>query len=151
MAAPPHTGPDGPRVEWFGGGPHESYPDRSAAAAVGHWRSTPADLFTPYLRPQESGGRHAVRWVRVAGLGGATGDVVLHLDEPRQVSLTHHRAHDLASATHADELVPRPEVVVHVDAAHRGLGTASCGPDTLDEYLVATGTHRWSYVLTTGS
>jgi len=145
LPGPPDAGPGGTPVEWFGGGPHESYPDRSAAAAVGHWRSTVADLFTPYLRPQESGGRYAVRWARLEGRGG---DVTLHLDRPRQVSLTHHRAHDLASATHAAELVPTPEVVVHVDAAHRGLGTASCGPDTLEEYLVAPGTHRWSYVLT---
>jgi beta-galactosidase len=42
-------------------------------------------------------------------------------------------------------------VVVHVDAVPRPRWAASCGPDTLDEYLVATGTHRWSYVLTTGS
>ena len=32
-----------------------------------------------------------------------------------------------------------PETVVHLDAAHRGLGTASCGPDTLPEYLVGPG------------
>ncbi|HYO36826.1 MAG TPA: DUF222 domain-containing protein, partial [Geodermatophilus sp.] len=41
----------------------------------------------------------------------------VHLDEPRQVSLTRYRAQDLAAATHAEELVPRGEVVVHVDAA----------------------------------
>jgi len=38
-------------------------------------------------------------------------------------------------------------VVVHLDAAHRGLGTASCGPDTLPEYWLAPGTYRWSYTL----
>ena len=65
--------------------------------------------------------------------------LTVDLDEPRQVSVTRYRAHDLAAATHSDELVPRPEVVVHVDAAHRGLGTASCGPDTLAEYRLAPG------------
>ena len=29
--------------------------------------------------------------------------------------------------------------------AHRGLGTASCGPDTLPAYLVGPGTYRWSW------
>jgi hypothetical protein len=38
---------------------------------------------------------------------------------------------------------------VHVDAAHRGLGTALCGPDTLPEYLLALGKYRWSYTLVT--
>jgi beta-galactosidase len=135
----------GDAVTWFGGGPHETYPDRRAAAEVGRWTARVGDLFTPYVRPQESGGRHGVRWFSV---GGGTGPgLVVHLDEPRQVSLTHHRAHDLARATHADELVPRDGTVVHVDAAHRGLGTASCGPDTLPRYLVGPGTYRWSYTL----
>ena len=45
------------------------------------------------------------------------------------------------------ELRPRPETIVQLDAAHRGLGTASCGPDTLPEYLVGPGTYRWSWTL----
>ena len=48
-------------LDWYGQGPWESYPDRSTGAPVGH-HSLPVDeLFTPYLRPQESGGRHGVR------------------------------------------------------------------------------------------
>jgi beta-galactosidase len=43
--------------------------------------------------------------------------------------------------------VARPAAVVHLDAAHRGLGTASCGPDTLPEYLVGPGIYRWSWTL----
>ena len=54
-------------------------------------------------------------------------------------------AHDLAAASHDVELVPRREITVHVDAAHRGLGTASCGPDTLPQYLVGPGTYRWRW------
>jgi beta-galactosidase len=36
-------------------------------------------------------------------------------------------------------------VVVHVDAAHRGLGTASCGPDVLDEYRLPAGRYELAY------
>jgi beta-galactosidase len=66
---------------------------------------------------------------------------------PMQVSASHHRAPDVAAATHAEELVPRPEVIVHIDAAHRGLGTASCGPDTTEPYLLGPGTYRWEWTL----
>ncbi|MFM9226721.1 MAG: hypothetical protein ACKOQ1_08895, partial [Actinomycetota bacterium] len=38
-------------------------------------------------------------------------------------------------------------LVVHLDATHRGLGTASCGPDTLGEYLVPAGVHTMRYVV----
>jgi beta-galactosidase len=132
-------------LEWFGQGPWESYPDRAAGAPVGH-HSLPVDeLFTPYLRPQESGGRHGVRRFTLSA-PDATGLAVV-LDEPRQISVTRYRAEDLTAAAHHDELVPRPGCVVHVDAAHRGLGTASCGPDTFPAYLVAPGVHRWSWTL----
>ncbi|MFG3062555.1 glycoside hydrolase family 2 TIM barrel-domain containing protein [Streptomyces sp. NPDC048231] len=132
-------------LEWFGQGPWESYPDRSAGAPVGHHRVPVDELFTPYLRPQESGGRHGVRHFTLSG-PDATGLGVV-LDEPRQVSVTRYRAEDLTGAAHHDELKPRSGCVVHIDAAHRGLGTASCGPDTSSPYLVPPGVHRWSWTL----
>lgn len=138
------TGAGFDRLAWYGQGPWESYPDRAAGAPVGH-HSAPVDgLLTPYLRPQESGGRHGVRHFTLSG-----DDHVLsvRLDGPRQVSVTRHRAEDLTAAAHHDELAPRPGCVVHIDAAHRGLGTASCGPDTSPEYLVPPGVHRWSWTL----
>ncbi|MFC3574064.1 glycoside hydrolase family 2 TIM barrel-domain containing protein [Streptomyces yaanensis] len=132
-------------LEWFGQGPWESYPDRSAGAPVGH-HSVPVDeLFTPYLRPQESGGRHGVRRFTLSA-PDATG-LAVTLDAPRQVSVTRFRAEDLTAASHHDELVPRSGCVVHIDAAHRGLGTASCGPDTSLSYRIAAGIHRWSWTL----
>jgi beta-galactosidase len=133
------------RVEWLGRGPHETYPDRRRAGRMGRWRATLDELFTPYVRPQESGGRADVRWITLADAAGR--GLRITCDRPRQVSATRFRAVDLATATHHGELVPRPAAVVHLDAAHRGLGTASCGPDTLPEYLVGPGTYRWSWTL----
>jgi beta-galactosidase len=133
------------RVEWFGRGPLESYPDRRRGAAVGHWRSTVSEQYVPYVRPQENGGRADVRWLAVTDEAGH--GLRIGFDRPRQVSATHFRAEDLATAKHAVELTPRAETVIHLDVAHRGLGTASCGPDTLPEYLVGPGTYQWSWVL----
>jgi beta-galactosidase len=137
------------RAEWFGRGPHESYPDRKRGASVGRWRSTVTDLYVPYVRPQENAGRSDVRWVELTDgrPDGRRRGVRLAMDEPRQVSVSHFRAADLAGATHDVELVVRPEAIVHLDAAHRGLGTASCGPDTLPQYLVGPGRYRWSWRL----
>jgi beta-galactosidase len=133
-------------VEWFGSGPHETYPDRKRGGLVGRWRSTVSEQYVPYIRPQENGGHADVRWLRVSDETGRS--LRLTLDRPAQVSATHFRAADLAAATHDVELRPRAETVVHFDAAHRGLGTASCGPDTLPEYLVGPGTYRWAWSLT---
>ena len=137
------------QVRWFGPGPFESYPDRRAAGAIGWHGGSVAQLQTAYLRPQENGGRHGVRRFAVSG-GDDGGRVEVVLDVPRQVSWSHHRAADLDSAGHAEDLAARQETVVHLDAAHRGVGTASCGPDTLPSYLLGPGTYRWSWVLLAG-
>jgi len=137
------TVPGFEEARWYGRGPHESYPDRKHGARVGRWDSTVADLATQYIRPQENGGRADVRWLELRDDGGRT--IRLDFDRPLQVSATHHRAADLAEATHDVELTPSPETVVHLDVAHRGLGTASCGPDTLPDYVIAPGTYRWSW------
>lgn len=133
------------QFEWFGSGPIETYPDRHRGGAIGLWRSTVAEQYVPYVRPQENGGHADVRWLCFHN--GAGKGLRLDLDRPRQVSATHFRAADLASATHDVDLVPRPETIVHLDAAHRGLGTASCGPDTLPPYIVGPGSYRWSWSL----
>jgi beta-galactosidase len=133
------------RLTWFGTGPHETYPDRRRSGLVGRWTSTVAEQYVPYIRPQENGGHADVRWLELADATGRT--LRLSLDRPGQVSATHHRAADLAAATHDVELEPRPETIVHLDAAHRGLGTASCGPDTLPEYRLGPGTYRWGWTL----
>ena len=56
-------------------------------------------------------------------------------------------AAELYAAAHADDLAARDDVVVCVDAAHRGLGTASCGPDVLPQYRLAAGTYTLEYRL----
>jgi beta-galactosidase len=127
-------------LSWYGTGPHETYPDRARSGQLGRWSSTVTGQLVPYVRPQENGGHHAVRWLTVGG-------VRIDLDSPRQVSALHLTAHDLDLATHDDELTPRPETFVTIDAIHRGVGTASCGPDTLAPYLVRTGTHAWTWTI----
>ncbi|MBI3749599.1 MAG: DUF4981 domain-containing protein, partial [Chloroflexi bacterium] len=105
------------QLEWFGSGPHETYPDRKRGGLVGIWRSTVTDQYVPYIRPQENGGHADVRWLRLSD--GGTRSVRIALGRPGQVSATHFRASDLAAATHDVELTPRPETTVHLDAAHR--------------------------------
>jgi beta-galactosidase len=139
------TVPGFEEATWYGRGPHESYPDRKRGARMGRWQSTVADLAVPYIRPQENGGRTDVRWLELRDSGGRT--LRLGFDRPLQVSAIHQRTAELAIATHDFELVPCAETVVQFDVAHRGLGTASCGPDTLPRYLVGPGTYEWSWSL----
>ena len=133
-------------LEWFGRGPHETYPDRARGGAIGLWSGSIDEQLVPYLRPQECGGHADTRWLR---LTGATGGVRIDLASPGQVSVLHVRPSDLAKATHLEELPRRAETIVHLDGAHRGIGTAACGPDTLRQYVIRPGAHRWSWTIST--
>jgi beta-galactosidase len=134
--------PELEELVYYGRGPHETYPDRKRGGLVGRWQSTVREQYVPYVRPQENGGHADVRWFE---LGSRHGGVRVQLDRPAQLSVLHFRASDLAAATHDVELTPRPEIVVQLDAAHRGLGTASCGPDTLPQYLLGPGQYHWMW------
>ena len=103
----------------------------------------------PYLVPQEFGLRTDCRWFEFTS--PATGRTVrLDVVQPAglHVSATHFTVHDLYEARTETELRPRPELVVHVDVAHRGVGTASCGPDTLPQYQLTPGIYEFAYRLT---
>ena len=138
-------------LRWFGRGPHENYPDRAASATLGIWHGSP-DV-SPYLVPQEFGLRTDCRWFDC--IDPRSGDVVrVQVLQPTtqhapalHCSATHFTADDLYRASTATELSPRRELVVHLDAAHRGLGTASCGPDVLPQYRLTAGRHRFAYRL----
>ena len=130
---------------YFGTGAHETYPDRKIGR-IGRYVSTVAAQYIPYVRPQENGGHTAVRWFEVVNAQG--NGLRFVMGKPAQVSVTPNRDADLADSTHDVEVVPCGNTVVHIDTAHRGVGTASCGPDTLDKYLVKTGVHTWEWTVT---
>ena len=118
---------------------------------LGVWEGAPDD--PPYLVPQEFGLRTDCRWFEF--IDPRSGDV-LRMDvlQPTSrharvlhCSATHFTAEDLYTAAHEADLVPRRPLVVHLDVAHRGLGTASCGPDVLPQYRIAPGTYRFAYRL----
>lgn len=133
-------------LTWAGLGPHESYPDRRVGARFGRWTSTVTDQYVPYLLPQEHGAHADTRRFTLTDDEGH--GLAVSAQEPFSFSVSHFSADDLHSAAATADLQPRDEVMVHVDVAQRGLGTAACGPDTLPEYRVAGGTFRWRWTLT---
>ena len=130
---------------YFGIGAHESYPDRKIGR-IARYVSTVAAQYIPYVRPQENGGHAGVRWFELTNSAG--NGLRFAMSKPAQVSVTPNRDADLADATHDVEVKACGNTVVHIDAAHRGVGTASCGPDTLDKYIVKTGVHSWEWTVT---
>jgi beta-galactosidase len=133
------------RLRWFGRGPHENYPDRNRSALVGIWEGEPEEC--PYLVPQEFGLRTDCRWFEL--LDPRSGEV-LRIDSliaAVHVSATRYRPEDLFAARTTRDLERRDDLTVCVDVAHRGLGTASCGPDVLPRYRLPSGRYELAYRL----
>jgi beta-galactosidase len=129
-------------IGWYGLGPHDTYPDR-CRAELGRFRSTVTDQYVDFVFPQHHGTHHDTRWFELSGPGRPRLRVVA--DRAIAFDVSHFTVSDLSAARHTTDLVARPETFVHLDVAHRGLGTASCGPDTLAPYLVGAGRYRWSW------
>jgi beta-galactosidase len=131
------------RLEWFGLGPDESYPDRCGAQTVGLWSSSVSEQYHPYVRPQEYGAREQCRWFRLLDADGEG----LQFSFPVPLSFTARAYHDadLNEAETLAELSPRARTEVHIDVGMRGLGTAACGPDALSPYLLGPGTYQFRW------
>ncbi|GAB3728158.1 glycoside hydrolase family 2 TIM barrel-domain containing protein [Nocardiopsis nanhaiensis] len=127
-------------VEWFGCGPGEAYRDMGQGVRVGRFTSTVDGLQTPYLRPQENGNRSGVRWAELRRPDGSG----LRVEGYREFDLTARRwsDHALDAARHPHELTPDGRVHLHLDLAHQGLGSASCGPGVLPGHQLLAGEHR---------
>ncbi|MEW2115500.1 glycoside hydrolase family 2 TIM barrel-domain containing protein [Streptomyces sp. NPDC005474] len=127
------------RVTWFGGGPGEGYPDTKSASMVARWESTVDDLQTPYLRPQENGARADVRWAEIGGLR-VDGDPEFWFTARRWTS------EQLDAADHRTDLTPGDTVWVNLDHGQQGIGSQSCGPATLDQYLLRVAPAEFTFV-----
>lgn len=138
------------RLEWLGVGPHETYSDRRASGRKGRFTSSVIEQYVPYAMPQEHGHHVDTRWLTLATEQRTS--VRIAAERPFGFSASRFRAEDLFAALHTVDLVARDETVLHLDAAQRGLGTGSCGPDVLPRYRVGGGRYRfaWSLEVTAG-
>ena len=122
------------RLSWYGRGPHESYSDRKESTRVGVFSGTVEGQHVPYIRPQENGSKTDVRWAAVAnsrGLGLLAAGMPL-----LEVSAHHYAAAALAASGHDHEIARVRETILNLDFRQGGLGSNSCGPRPLPQYLV---------------
>ncbi len=57
-------------VDYYGLGNQENYTDRQTSQIMGAYQTSVEELYFPYIRPQETGGRGALRYYRVVDAGG---------------------------------------------------------------------------------
>ncbi len=134
-------------VEWLGRGPHENYPDRKTSAFMGVWDQTVEGMTEEYEKPQSMGERCDVKWVTFTddkgeGVRFCTGGTF-------HFSALHYTDEELWQTKYKHELqkIHRPEIILHLDAAMRGLGNASCGPGPLQKYELREKNYSYGFVI----
>jgi beta-galactosidase len=137
-------------ISWFGAGPQESYPDRLAGAFLGSYSHRIAELETPYIVPQENGNRSGLRSLTLTGdriPPGKPASLTIRPDRPLNFSVSRYSQENQLEALHTIDLAdlsagPEGYYFLNIDLAQRGVGTATCGPDTRDEYRLRAGLFR---------
>ncbi len=139
------------RVEFYGRGPVENYSDRNSSQFLGIFKSSVADQYFPYIRPQENGNKTDVRWWRVLNADGM--GLEFYSDAPLSMSSLNYATADLDEGpnkhnVHAGDLTPRPYTVVHIDKAQYGLACVnSWGATPLEQYKLHYGDYSYSFVI----
>jgi len=139
------------QVEFYGRGPVENYSDRNSSQFLGVYKSSVADQYFPYIRPQENGNKTDVRWWRVTNAQGL--GLEFYSDAPLSMSSLNYATADLDEGlqkhnVHAGDLSPRPYTVVHIDKAQYGLACVnSWGATPLEQYKLHYGDYSYSFVI----
>jgi len=136
------------QVHYRGFGPYENYRDRNAGVWQDLFETTVTGMHVPYIMPQECGSRSATRWCVFRNAQSGSTVRVEAVDQRFEFKASHYTDADWFTATHTHELTARPETYVSIDHLQRGLGTHSCGPDTLEKYRIQPGQYQWSFLLT---
>ncbi len=131
---------------YLGRGPMENYSDRDRGSDVGLYSSSVLEQLTPYPKPMEAGNHEDVRW---AALGGAGLPTLMAVSEGKllQVSALPQMDEQLDGPAHSEDLPPSISTVLTLDTKTLGVGSNSCGPKPLPQYMVWSDPTEFSYVL----
>ena len=120
------------RVEFYGKGPDETYPDRDHAK-LGIYHTTAEESMAKYLRPQECGNHMDLRWAKITDDRGRG---IEFTTDGLQFSALPYAPQELENAAHPTEL-PLPHFTYIRVGIQMGIG----GDDTWGalvhpEYLI---------------
>lgn len=121
-------------IHYYAHGPWENHADRKEGCPVGLYSATPLQMVVPYTKPQSTGNREGLRELTLTNQRGKG----LKIETEGEVSFSAlpYTDADLKQAQHQWQLQQRPFIYLHLDAYQRGIGNASCGPDTMEDYQI---------------
>lgn len=129
------------KVAWYGRGPQENYPDRKSGYRIGEYESTAAEMYEPYLIPQDYGLRTDTRWVKITSADGS--GLEFRGKELFNFSAHPYSADNLTKALYTYQLHPFDGITFNLDYATSGVGCTAAG--VFPEYQVMP--RRYDFVV----
>lgn len=137
--------PDFDRVEYYGRGPWENYPDRKQGYDIGLYSMPLSEFEVDYARPQDNGNRCDVRWLSLS-----SDECSLRIDgcQPLCIRAWDYGEEDMG-VKHPYELKRGEFVNLNIDLNIHGVGgTDTWGKRTLPEYTIdGNSPHHYSFIL----
>ena len=133
------------QVSYLGRGDNETYADRNQSGRIGLYQTTPERMFHYYVTPQSTGNRTDVRWAKFTDHSGA--GIFVESNRAFQFSIIPFSDVLLEKARHINDLKRDGMLTVHLDAEQAGVGTATCGPGVLPQYLVPLKKQHFEFTL----
>jgi len=133
------------RMTYFGRGPIENYSDRKSASDVGIYELGVNEQYE-YEKPMERGNHEEVRWAK---LSGAVMPVLSVFSDEKlmQVSALPHTDAQMYPVEYKIDLPVSTATVLNIATKTLGVGSGSCGPRPLDNYLVWSDNTSFTYTL----
>jgi beta-galactosidase len=138
-------------LEFYGRGPFENYQDRNTASFLGVWRQTVTEQFYPYIRPQETGTKTDLRWLRITNNQGH--GLEIRAEEPFSASALHYRIETLDDGEfkhnrHSEFLKEDDVTNLLLDWRQMGVGCInSWGETPLPQHMLPYGEYRFHFIL----
>lgn len=124
-------------VTWYGRGPEENYPDRKTGYQVGVWSKSVADMYEPYLLPQDHALRTDNRYVQLLDTSGK--GIEISMNEHFNFNAYQFSTDNLTKSQFTYQLQPQSDrYTFNLDFATTGVGCTCVY--VLDEYRVKPST-----------
>ena len=109
------------QITWYGRGPKENYPDRKTGYPIGVWTKTVADMYEPYLLPQDHALRTDNRYVQLLNKEGR--GVQISMDEHFNFNAYPFTTDNLTKSQFTYQLQPQADrYTLNLDYATTGVG-----------------------------
>ena len=124
----------------------ENYPDRNASGKMGLYHANALDLFEQHVVPQDNGNHADTRWLALTSDKSSVG-LFVTMQEPFNFSAYNYDDDNLTAARRINQLNPADFLTVNVDYKQAPIGTATCGPDVDEKYVLKNQVYEYTVLL----